>query len=385
MESHNLLGGVSHQQFLDEYWQQKPLLVRQAFSNIAPPFSVEELAGLCCDTESSGRLIIEKGDTPWQVIQSPLEEEHFLNLPDSHWTLLVNDLERYYPEHLALLENFRFIPDWRIDDLMVSYAPEGGSVGPHIDQYDVFLIQAQGKRHWMLDPAADSNEILPDIELKILEEFNTQQEWTLEAGDMLYLPPNLAHYGVAKNDCMTYSVGFRSPSQQELLESWLYELAKKEKTTARYKDAGRKPQTRYGEIQDTDIDSLKKHLLQAITGNESGNDELFKDWLGRYLTEPKNTDQEEYLSDEDDFINDKSDISYFRSPNTQIAWIKEANRITLFIDGQSSNWSIETQQAIEFICANYEYSHNSVKEYCKNKCNQELFDTLIDQGDIQEV
>ncbi len=377
MKNNPLLGGLTHQQFLDEYWQQKPLLIRQAFPDISAPFSAEELAGLCCDTEVPARIIIENGlekNTPWQVIQSPLEEQHFLDLPDSHWTLLVNDLERYYPEHLELLNHFRFIPDWRIDDLMVSYAPEGGSVGPHIDEYDVFLIQASGKRHWMLDSSADKDQLLPNVELEILSEFNTQQEWTLEAGDMLYLPPNLAHYGVAENECMTYSVGFRSPSQQELLESWLYSLTQDDRISARYKDAGRKTQVHSGKIETEDIEALKKHLLQGV----NSNNDAFTDWLGSYLTTPKSSDQhelEEYVADE--LLDNSTD--YFRTPNKRIAWIEHPDHIALFIDGKSSKWGIDVKEAVIYICGKYQYSTKIITSFERDSSTQQLLEFLINE------
>ena len=384
LHSHNLFGDLTHQQFLDEYWQQKPLLIRQAFPDMQPPFSAEELAGLCCDTDAPARLIIEKSDPAWHVIQSPLEESHFLNLPESHWTLLVNDLERYYPKHLELLANFRFIPDWRIDDLMISYAPDGGSVGPHIDQYDVFLIQASGKRHWMLDPTASNQSLLPNIELKILADFNAKQAWTLNTGDMLYLPPNLAHYGIAQGDCMTYSVGFRSPSQQEMLESWLYTLADKGRTTSRYQDSGRAKQSSYGKIENRDIQALKKHLLDAI----HNNDDLFNDWLGSFLTEPKNLAGTDLFTENDKDIDTSlpSETEYsangsvfFRDPQIRTAWIENKDSITLFVDGEASRWSVDTKTCVEFICANYRYSQDDFRFYQQQEENKKLLQTLIDK------
>jgi len=378
LDSNNVLGNLTHQQFLDEYWQQKPLLIRQAFTAIIPPFTVEELAGLCCDSEEAGRLILEKGNKPWQVIHSPLEEQHFLDLPDNHWTLLVNDLERYYPEHRKLLDYFRFIPDWRIDDLMISYAADGGSVGPHVDQYDVFLIQASGKRHWMLDTKADQNHQIPNVELALLADFNTQQEWTLEAGDMLYLPPNLAHYGVAQGDnCMTYSVGFRAPSQQELVESWLAMLSDKQKMTARYQDVGRLAQQQRGKIEPDDIKALKAHLHRAI----EDNDELFTEWLGRYLTDPKVIDSDEYQPTDEDIESDLDDgMTYLRNTSIRLAWIEHTDHISLFINGEASKWPIDAKEVIEYICSDYQYSKESFNAHQQSKQGKELIQLLLDDA-----
>ena len=372
MKSKKLFGDISQQQFLAEYWQQKPLLVRQAFPGIRPPFSPEELAGLSCDTDAPSRIIIEHGETPWQVINAPLEEKHFLNTPENHWTLLVNDLERYYPELLTLVDNFRFIPDWRIDDLMVSYATDGGSVGPHVDQYDVFLIQAAGQRHWMLDADADSSRFLPNIELNILSEFHSKQDWVLDAGDMLYLPPHLAHYGIAKgDDCMTYSVGFRAPSQQELLESWLDHLLEKKALGQRYRDPHRATQIKPGKLEQTDITAIKQLMLEAL---QDENDR-FTHWLGSYLTEVKNTEQEEFIID--DHLG--PEIAFFRKPSSRLAWVENDNDLTLFINGEASKWPKQAQHGIEYICVNYQYPSESLEEELQDESFRELFQSLIDQ------
>ncbi len=382
MKAKNLLGELSNQQFLDEYWEQKPLLIRQAFPDITPPFSAEELAGLCCDTDAPSRLIVEHGidfdkntlQQPWQVFNAPLEAEHFLKLPETHWTLLVNDLERYYPEHLELLANFDFIPDWRKDDLMVSYAVEGGNVGPHIDEYGVFLIQALGERHWQLDPSVNPENIIPDIELKLLAEFNSQQEWTLSPGDMLYLPPLLAHHGVAKNNCMTYSVGLRSPSQQELIESFLGILYEEGRTSSRYNDSVRKVQAHYGEISATDIEGLKRHLLNAL----KTNDALFIDWLGQYLTEKKNPELGEYVDDSSGYAADKK-TTYYRCPSSQIAWIDHSDHITIFVNGESSSWPVSMKKNIQFICMSYQYADAELEKRLKDDSFKKLLGMLVEK------
>jgi len=170
----NLLGDLSKEEFLNDYWQQKPLVIRGAFPDFEMPFSAEELAGLACETEAPSRIIVEKGLAPefkpWTSKHSPFTDEDFISTPESHWTFLVNDLERYIPELGNLIEPFRFIPDWRIDDLMVSYATDQGSVGPHTDEYDVFLIQGEGKRRWKVNTNPDySKELIPDTSLAFLK------------------------------------------------------------------------------------------------------------------------------------------------------------------------------------------------------------------------
>ena len=176
--------------FLQHYWQQKPLLIRQALANDAlPTLSPDELAGLACETDIESRLILEKdGPHPWQLENGPFDAERFASLPESHWTLLVQDVDKFVPQVAELLQWFRFVPDWRIDDVMISYAIDQGSVGPHVDNYDVFLLQIHGRRRWRIStqPIADDN-FIPDIPLNILQQFDAEQEWLLEPGDMLYL------------------------------------------------------------------------------------------------------------------------------------------------------------------------------------------------------
>jgi 50S ribosomal protein L16 3-hydroxylase len=271
------LGGMSVETFLHDYWQQKPLLIRQAFPGFQSPVSPDELAGMACETDAA-RLVLEKGgQTPWEVRHGPLDENDFAALPETHWSLLVNDTEELQPELSAIVALFRFIPDWRIDDLMISFAVEGGSVGPHIDAYDVFLLQGYGQRRWQISeqPCAEDN-FLPDIELRVMREFVAEQDWTLNPGDMLYLPPNVAHYGMALNDCMTYSVGFRAPSQADLLERLLGELIDSPALQQRFTDQQRELQANPGEISEQDLQQLGDFLLAALPGED-----MVREWLQR--------------------------------------------------------------------------------------------------------
>lgn len=276
--------GLTPAGFLRDYWQKKPLLLRAALPGFTSPVSPEELAGLACEDGVESRLVLERGGTrPWELRHGPFPEAEFLELPDSHWTLLVQDMEKHVPALHAVLEPFRFVPDWRIDDLMVSYAPEHGSVGPHLDDYDVFLVQALGRRRWQIDTRPDAEDWLPDTELRILRRFRAEQEWVLEPGDVLYLPPRVAHHGVALEPCMTYSVGFRAPSHRELVAGYLDFLLEEVDAEARYADPDLGVQDNPGEIGRAALarfrDLLRQHILL--------DDGLIESWLGRFLTEPK--------------------------------------------------------------------------------------------------
>ena len=241
-----LLGGITPEAFLKEYWHKKPLLVRGAIPAFAGLLSPNELAGLACEEDVQSRLV-SFSKKQWHCEQGPFEEGRFAKLPKRDWTLLVQSVNHHMQEATDLLQQFNFIPHARLDDLMVSYAPDGGGVGPHFDSYDVFLLQGLGKRLWRISEQTDLT-LVEGAPLRILKHFDTQQEWTLSAGDMLYLPPHLAHWGVAVGDCMTYSIGFRAPSAEELAGEFLNYLQEKRDFKGRYADPDLKLQTHPAEI-----------------------------------------------------------------------------------------------------------------------------------------
>ena len=237
----SFLGGLTAQQFLREYWQKKPLLVRNAFPGFTGLLSPDELAGLACLEEAEARLVQNKGDK-WLLRRGPFTEEDFQRLPQTRWTLLVQGVNLFLPEGAQLLDQFNFIPRARLDDLMVSYAPKGGSVGPHFDPYDVFLIQGMGHRRWQISTQSDQT-LLPGAPLRILQNFQPEQEWITGPGDLLYLPPQCGHYGLAQDHCMTYSVGFKAPYAQELATQFLVHLQDEIKLDGMYQDPDLKTQS----------------------------------------------------------------------------------------------------------------------------------------------
>lgn len=212
-----LLGGLTPSQFMKTYWQRKPLLVRQAFKNFKPPVSMATLKKMSKRDDVESKLIWRDQDA-WNMEVGP-----FSRLPkmsETHWTLLVQSVDIHDDAACALMNQFRFVPDARLDDLMISIATAGGGVGPHFDSYDVFLLQAQGRRHWKFGQQKDLS-LVPDLPLKILQNFEPEQEFVLEPGDMLYLPPQAAHDGIALDDCMTISIGFRAPDEAALARGML--------------------------------------------------------------------------------------------------------------------------------------------------------------------
>ncbi|MGB0845159.1 MAG: cupin domain-containing protein [Thiolinea sp.] len=259
------LGEISVEQFLEGYWQQQPLLVRNAFPGFITPVTPDELVSMACDTDAS-RLVLEQGgQEPWEVRHGPLLERDFTELPDSHWSLLVNDTEQLKPDLEQIIAPFRFIPDWRIDDLMISYAVDGGSVGPHVDAYDVFLLQGAGERRWQISTQpVDDDNFIPDIDLRVLAHFEPEYDWILKPGDMLYLPPGVAHYGAAIGECMTYSIGFRAPSQADLLEDLLGELLENPVLQQRFADPGRTLQHDPTKLSTQDLERLTDFVMEVL-------------------------------------------------------------------------------------------------------------------------
>ncbi len=281
-----LLNHLTPAQFLAEYWQKKPLLIRQAIPNFAGLMTPNELAGLACEDDVQARIIKHKKDK-WSVQNSPFEDADFAKLPKKDWTLLVQSVNHYLPEAADLLTQFNFIPHARLDDLMVSYAPDGGGVGAHVDSYDVFLLQGSGKRNWKISTQNDLS-LVEGAPLRILKQFETEQEWTLKAGDMLYLPPQIAHWGVAmSDDCMTYSIGFRAPKTQELMHEFLSYLqdnvnADGLSVDSLYRDPNLSLQNHPAEISQDMIKQVSA-TLQTMTWDNHH----IADFLGKYLTEPK--------------------------------------------------------------------------------------------------
>lgn len=279
---HDQLLGMPPAEFLRDYWQKRPLLIRGALTDFALPITPEDLAGLACEEAALSRLIERdpKRDL-WKVTTGPLDEAVFATLPRTHWTLLVQDVDKWDMDVAALLERFRFLPRWRVDDVMISYAVDGGGVGAHVDQYDVFLVQGLGQRRWRIndDPHAP-RAFRPELELKILAEFTPTHDWVLEPGDVLYLPPGIAHDGVAIGDCMTLSVGMRAPAIAEMLGDLVDSLVEPLGEDDRYTDPDLAPARDPYEI---DAAALARVGRAAALLRELPDAELHE-WFGRYVT-----------------------------------------------------------------------------------------------------
>lgn len=331
------LGELTPERFLAEYWQKKPLLIRQAFPGLQPVIEPDELAGLACEEDVESRLVVQSPDNDdWALRQGPFDEADFATLPPSHWTLLVQAVDHWVPEAAELMAQFDFIPSWRRDDLMVSYAVDGGGVGPHYDNYDVFLIQASGRRRWEIGGHFDQHSPRrKDAPVMILPEWQAEEAWTLEPGDMLYVPPQVGHNGFAiGDDCITYSVGFRAPSHGEIMRHFTDFVGERLTGEDRYQDPDLQLPERAGEIGPDAILRLRT-LLERYCNDE----DLLGDWFGRYMTEPKYpeleqapetpADREELLA----FLASGGSLS--RNEGARLAWRRNGERWQLFADGQA--------------------------------------------------
>jgi 50S ribosomal protein L16 3-hydroxylase len=274
-----LLGGLTVNEFLRDYWQKKPLLIRQAVPGFKGLLSKQQLIELACHENMQARLVKQSRGV-WQAEYGPFEPDNMDKLRGK-WTVLVQGVNHALPEATELIRRFNFIPHARLDDLMVSYAPKGGGVGPHFDPYDVFLLQGLGHRRWQITTQKD-HSLIEGAPLRILKEFHIEKEWVLEAGDMLYLPPQCGHNGIAEDDCMTYSIGFRTPTYQEMAEQFLVYLQDRICIEGVYADPGLKTQTYPSEISP---DML--HQVAAAIAKVKWDEEDIANFLGSYLSEPK--------------------------------------------------------------------------------------------------
>jgi 50S ribosomal protein L16 3-hydroxylase len=265
-------------QFMRDAWQREPLLIRNAFPDFTPPVTRDDLFDLARRDDVESRLIT-RGDDGWTLRHGPLPR-----LPSTRrakWTLLVQGVDLLDAGAHDLLARFRFVPDARLDDLMVSYATDGGGVGPHVDSYDVFLLQAWGRRRWRISRQRNL-ALVPNVPLKLLADFRATEEFLLEPGDMLYLPPGVAHDGTAEGECLTYSVGFRAPMYQELLEPWYADFADATALAGRYADPGLSPARRPAVLPP----GMLRQVHGALTRRRPGLRDTRR-FLLRYLSEPK--------------------------------------------------------------------------------------------------
>ncbi|MBF8652132.1 cupin domain-containing protein [Pseudomonas putida] len=375
-----LLGGITAREFMRDYWQKKPLLVRQAFPDFISPIDPDELAGLALEDEVESRIVLEHGAHPWEMRRGPFNEDTFAELPEQDWTLLVQAVDQFVPEVAELLENFRFLPSWRIDDVMISFAAPGGSVGPHFDNYDVFLLQGHGQRNWKIGQMCDSDSaLLEHSDLRILADFEQSGEWTLEPGDMLYLPPRLAHYGVAVDECLTYSVGFRAPSAAEVLTHFTDFLGQFLPDEERYSDADAQPVSDPHQIQHDALDRLK-----ALLDKHMGDKDLLLTWFGQFMTEPRYPEQivGEELSEQELLNALQQGAILIRNPSARMAWSEFESDLLLFASGRSCPLPGKLRDLLKLVCAADALHIENLGQWLQDEDAVMLIQQLVKQGSL---
>ncbi|WP_370467428.1 JmjC domain-containing protein [Caballeronia sp. BR00000012568055] len=338
-----LLGNRTPRQFMRRYWQKKPLLIRQAIPGLAAPLARDELFALADLDDVESRLITHFRNA-WNLEHGPFAPDELPSVKKREWTLLVQGVNLHDDRAHALMNRFRFIPDARLDDLMISYATDGGGVGAHFDSYDVFLLQVHGKRRWRIGAQRDLS-LNPDLPLKVLQHFEPEEEWVLEPGDMLYLPPHIAHDGVAEGECMTCSIGFRAPSEHELTAQFLYHLAERmsdtqdtPKANARYRDPNQEPVEHPAALP-----AMLTERVGAILANVDWDETDVAQFLGSYLSEPKSNvvfDPPERPLNEDKFVQraKKSGIKLDRKT------ILLYNAKSYFVNGEAEKLSAKAKK-----------------------------------------
>lgn len=362
--------------FLTNYWQRKPLLIRQGVPDFVPPLGPDDLAGLALEATVESRIIETRKDQ-WLTQHGPFLENDFNR--KAPWTLLVQAVDHYIPEVSALRLLVDFLPQWRVDDVMVSYAVDGGSVGPHYDNYDVFLLQGSGQRRWRLGQSCDaSSELLEHDDLRILKEFAQESEYLLQCGDILYVPPGVAHWGIAEGECTTFSIGFRAPRVNDIVSRWADTLLAELDPELFYRDPGLAPVTRPGEIQQQDLKRAQAIVHEIVT------QKLADHWFGELVTEPRydtqRLDADELEDEAQSLLEDSAQIHLLA--NAKLAWQQNPDDVRVFANGDSLAWSPNTLPLLLEICKQRALSVAQTKRAVADNENRALLRFLLQAGCI---
>lgn len=361
------LGDITPATFLRDYWQKKPLLIRGAFPDFDAPLDGDELAGLACDPDVESRIIVTEPGPNYLLREGPFTADDFAEAEAQPWTLLVQDVDKHLPEFAHFLDAFAFLPEWRLEDLMVSWASDGGSVGPHTDQYDVFLLQARGQRRWTVG----------------VDEAN---EWVLKPGDMLYLPPGVPHWGVAVGECMTWSIGLRAPSVREMVTDFAERIGETIPETNRYRD----PDTTEAEAADGRLsDAAIKRAADLLEAAHAAGRAQFPRWFGELVTAPKAwlhcvppalPLSREALADAL-----RAGTTLIRDPRSRLVWLPVDGALCLCVDGDSFETEPRLQPLVTLLCTQREFSQDTLAGYLDDDQAMALLVRLYTGGQLMEL
>ncbi len=361
--------------FLAQHWQRKPLLIRNAIPAFASPLSADELAGLAMEEDIESR-IIENRDGHWQIHHGPFGAGDYQR--DTPWTLLVQAVDHYIPAVAGLRRLMDFLPQWRIDDVMVSYAIDGGSVGPHYDNYDVFLLQGEGERLWQLGQFCDAESaLLPHDELRILRDFHCSEQYLLGPGDILYVPPGIAHWGIAQGECTTFSIGFRAPRMTEVVSRWADRLLEELDPELFFNDSHIEPVTRAGEIRPRDLERVRAQLQAAL------DQEIDNHWFGELVSEPRYDCE----TDDDDFAEARALLAsgpgfVALAPAARVAWQQEQGGIVVFVNGAHRVFGESVLDCLAVLCESWRLQGPTLAAGLAQAETVALLDYLLENGGI---
>ena len=384
MSKRQLNAAFDSKEFLAQYWQKQPVLLPALIPDFSDSLSPEELAGLACEEFVESRLVTEPEPGKWQLRHGPFEDSDFTQLPDSNWTLLVQAVDQWVEDVADIKTLFDFLPSWRIDDIMISFAAQSGSVGPHYDYYDVFLLQGQGERNWKIGDRCNSDvELIPGEELSLLQNFEACMEFNLTAGDALYVPPRFAHWGTATSDSLCYSIGFRAPSMAEMIEGFSDFIIKGQDPAQRYEDSNAQAKLRSAEIKPDLLDASYRQLTERLAQKQE-----FASWFGCYVSQPKYPELIQPLDDElspEDFAALMRDgIQLIKNPSSRFAFMESSakNCVLLFVDGAMVSFSMKQLSTIVAFCEAPQIIPGSSSDLLGNPEKAELLRQLLNQGSL---
>lgn len=374
------LNQMSQNEFLTKYWQKKPVVIRQGFKDFVDPIAADEFAGIAMEETVQSRLISKKNGQ-WQAEFGPFES--YEHLGERDWSLVIQALDNFSEEAAELIEPFRFLPHWRLDDLMASFATEGGGVGPHVDNYDVFICQGSGKRHWRVGDQGQHGEVIAHEALLHVEPFEAIIDIELAAGDILYIPPGFPHEGIALEPSMSFSIGFRANSAISLLSAFADHLIDNDLGSQLLEDPHRQTTQHSGEITTNDYASIKQQLQNLLD-----DDKIFKNFVGKFLTSAKH--ELDLMPSEEPFAQDEvselltihaikrlGGLRAFYFEGTVAGNVDEG---VFYINGEQVFFSPEIAPVIKLLCDQIIVMPDELAPWHDNKDFVSLMVKLLDQG-----
>ncbi|WP_299807016.1 cupin domain-containing protein [uncultured Shewanella sp.] len=361
-------------EFLTQYWQKKPILIKNAFPNFEDLISADELAGLACEEAVASRVVVTKPDD-WQIIEGPFED--YEQFGEKNWQLLVQALNHWHPDSAEFINAFRFIPDWRFDDLMVSFATPGGGVGAHIDNYDVFIIQGEGQRHWTV---GDKGQYAPknnDPTTPLIEGFEPIIDVVLEKGDLLYIPPGFPHQGQTLTLAMSYSIGFRAPSQQELFSEMADALIDTNTGLKRFTSSD-EPKIA------SQISSSHQQDLMALITELAANPEYYQAMLGKMLSQNRFEldicEPEEAYTAEDmsDYVAQGAQL--YRIGGLKLLKLEDDSISRIFVNGEAIEYSAAIETEVQQLCERFTFDNQQTAMLIQTPATQALILDLLNRG-----